>query len=41
MDYALREPTVVYVPQPGDIFLCTGREMWAKLGHWGALTGAP
>src|SRR5690242_5769377 len=41
MDYALREPAVVYVPQPGDIFLCTGCEMWAKLGHWAALTGAP
>jgi hypothetical protein len=41
MDYELREPAVEYIPQPGDIFLCTGREMWAKLGHWAAWTGAP
>jgi hypothetical protein len=41
MDYELREPAVPYVPQAGDIFLCTGREMWAKLGHRAAGTGAP
>ena len=41
MDYELREPAVPYVPRPGDIFVCTGCEMWAKLGHFGAGTGAP
>jgi hypothetical protein len=41
MDYELRDPAVPYVPQAGDIFLCTGREMWAKLGHRAAGTGAP
>jgi hypothetical protein len=41
MDHELREPAVPYVPQPGDILLCTGREMWAKVGHWAAGTGAP
>jgi hypothetical protein len=41
MDYALRQPAEPYCPQPGDIFLCTGRELWAKLGHWAAFTGAP
>lgn len=41
MDYELREPAVPYVPQAGDIFLCTGREMWAKVGHRAAGTGAP
>src|SRR5438445_4979033 len=41
MDYVLRQPVEPYCPQPGDIFLATGREMWAKLGHWAAFTGAP
>ena len=41
IDYRLREPAVPYLPQPGDIFLCTGREMWAKFGHKAAWTGAP
>ncbi|HEX5269851.1 MAG TPA: hypothetical protein VFW33_05155 [Gemmataceae bacterium] len=41
MDHELRAPAVPYVPQPGDVFLCSGREMWAKLGHWAAGTGAP
>ncbi len=41
MDHELRGPAAPYVAQPGDIFLCTGREMWAKLGHWAAGTGAP
>ena len=41
MDYVLRAPAEPYCPQPGDLFLCTGREMWAKLGHWAAGTGAP
>ncbi len=41
MDYELRGPAVPYVPRPGDVFVCTGREMWAKLGHWAAGTGAP
>ncbi len=41
MDYELRQPAEPYVPQPGDIFLATGRERWAKVGHWLAGTGAP
>jgi hypothetical protein len=41
MDYELRGPVRPYRPQPGDLFLATGREMWAKLGHWAAFTGAP
>jgi hypothetical protein len=41
IDYLLREPPVPYYPQPGDIFVCTGRELWAKLGHKGAWSGAP
>jgi hypothetical protein len=41
MDYELRQPAVPYIPQAGDIFVCTGREMWAKVGHWAAGTGAP
>lgn len=41
MDYELRGPAQPYCPQPGDIFLCTGRELWAKLGHWAAGTHAP
>jgi hypothetical protein len=41
IDYSLREPAEVYHPQPGDIFLCTGRELWAKLGHWAAFAWAP
>jgi hypothetical protein len=41
MDHELRGPATEYHPQPGDIFLCTGREMWAKLGHWAAGSGAP
>jgi hypothetical protein len=41
MDYELRPPAEQYIPQPGDIFLATGREWWAKLGHWLAGTGAP
>src|SRR5438067_10308842 len=41
LDYELRQPAEPYVPQPGDIFLATGREMWAKLGHRLAGTGAP
>ena len=41
MDYELRQPAEPYDPQPGDIFLCTGRERWAKLGHWAAFTAAP
>ena len=41
MDYELRCPAEPYVPQPGDIFLATGRERWAKLGHYAAGTGAP
>jgi hypothetical protein len=31
MDYELRQPAEPYLPQPGDIFLATGREYWAKL----------
>src|SRR4051794_10851240 len=41
MDYELRGPAVPYVPQAGDIFVCTGREMWAKVGHWLAGAYAP
>jgi hypothetical protein len=41
MDYELREPAVPYEPQPGDILVVTGRELWAKVGHWAAGTGAP
>jgi hypothetical protein len=41
MDYCLREPAKPYVPQPGDLFVCTGRELWAKLGHRAARTAAP
>ena len=41
IDYLLRQPAEVYQPQPGDLFLCTGREMWAKLGHWAAFARAP
>jgi hypothetical protein len=31
-------PAVSYDPQPGDIFLATDQEWWAKAGHW--LAGA-
>jgi len=41
MDHELRLPAAHYVPEPGDIFLATGRERWAKVGHWLAGTGAP
>jgi hypothetical protein len=41
MDYELRQPPEPYLPQPGDIFLATGREWWAKLGHRMAHTAAP
>jgi hypothetical protein len=41
MDYVLRLPAEPYCPQPGDIFLATGREMWAKFGHWAVFSGAP
>jgi hypothetical protein len=27
-------PAVPYCPQPGDIFLSTDQEWWAKAGHW-------
>jgi hypothetical protein len=41
LDWELCAQAVPYVLQPGDVFLCTGRELWAKLGHWAAGTGAP
>jgi hypothetical protein len=41
MDYVLRSPPEPYVPKPGDIFLASGHEWWARLGHWRAGTGAP
>jgi hypothetical protein len=41
LDHELRGPAVPYVPQPGDIFLCTGKEGWSKLGHLLAWTAAP
>lgn len=41
LDYALRQPPLPYEPQPGDLFFATGREAWAKVGHWAAGTGAP
>jgi len=30
----LRGPAQRYVPQPGDIFLATDQELWARWGHW-------
>jgi hypothetical protein len=41
LDHELRVPAIPYVPQPGDIFVCTGKEMWAKVGHRLADTAAP
>jgi hypothetical protein len=41
MDYLLHEPAEPYHAQPGDIFVCTGRELWAKGGHWLAMAYAP
>jgi hypothetical protein len=41
IDHELRQPAEPYVPQPGDLFLCTGCEMWAKLGHFVAFASAP
>ncbi len=41
MDHCLREPVRPYFPQPGDIFLASDKEWWAKWGHWLAGTGAP
>ncbi len=41
IDYELREPTVPYCPQPGDLFFCTDHQLWAKVGHRAAGTGAP
>jgi hypothetical protein len=41
VDHELRGPAVPYIPQPGDLFLCTGKEMWAKIGHRLADTAAP
>jgi hypothetical protein len=41
IDYQLRQPAELYRPQAGDLFLCTGREMWAKLGHYVAFAQAP
>jgi hypothetical protein len=41
IDYCLRGPVETYLPQPGDIFLCTGQELWAKVGHWAAFAWAP
>jgi hypothetical protein len=41
IDYELRGPAEMYHPQPGDLFLCTGRERWAKWGHWAAFARAP
>src|SRR5262245_8699806 len=33
---ALYLPATPYVPQPGDIFLATAPQTWARLGHWAA-----
>jgi len=41
IDYELRGPAQEYVSQPGDIFVCTGHEMWAKFGHLAATAQAP
>lgn len=41
MDHCLRHPVRPYMPQPGDIFLASDHEWWAKWGHWLACTGAP
>lgn len=41
IDYELRQPAEFYCPQPGDLFLCTDHQLWAKVGHWAARTGAP
>jgi hypothetical protein len=41
IDYELRGPVEAYHPQPGDLFMCTGRERWAKWGHYGARAFAP
>src|SRR5262245_3246076 len=29
-------PAAPYVPQPGDIFLATDQQLWARVGHWAA-----
>jgi hypothetical protein len=34
LDDVLRGPAEWYVPQPGDIFLATDRQRWARVGHW-------
>lgn len=34
LDATLRGPAEVYAPQPGDIFLATDQERWARVGHW-------
>ena len=41
MDHVLRGPAKSYCPQPGDLFLATDKEWWAKWGHWIAGTAAP
>ena len=38
LDDVRRGPAVPYDPQPGDIFLSTDQEWWARAGHW--LAGA-
>jgi hypothetical protein len=41
MDYLMREPPEKYCPQPGDIFVCTDKGFFAKLGHWAARAWGP
>jgi hypothetical protein len=41
MDHELREPARPYLPQPGDIFLCTDHLFLAKITHRFGLTGSP
>ena len=41
IDYELRGPAQEYVPQAGDIFVCTNREIGYKLGHLAATAQAP
>jgi len=34
LDGGLRGPAAPYTPRPGDIFLATDQERWARVGHW-------
>ncbi len=41
LDDRLRLPAEPYVPQPGDLFLATAQERWARVGHWLAGAASP